>query len=190
MLHGLKLGWINECLITLTQYYQVTMYLFLESKEVHFRGRPYSVLSTAPSGHSTLLQPKSHWNMLLKPITYSTVQSQTAEIAWIKSIYFIEELTPSLPRSSGCVWLRGELSEECAQHPDCLLTLHVHLCRGGGAALQGSLLLLHWWVQRVWAWLQVRTRLKLSRLIVSSFLFTLTLTVLLLFFQGGIFSVW
>lgn len=88
------------------------------------------------------------------------------------------------PRSSGCVWLRGELSEECAQHPDCLLTLHVHLCRGGGAALQGSLLLLHWWVQRVWAWLQVRKLFKLFT--VASFLFLLTFT--LLFFSGG--NIW
>lgn len=58
----------------------------------------------------------------------------------------------------GCVWLCGELPEECAQHPDRLLALHVYICGGGCAAFQGTLLLLHWRIQRVWTWLQVRCR--------------------------------
>ncbi len=59
---------------------------------------------------------------------------------------------------SGCLWLCGELSEECVEHPHCLHAVHVHLCCGGCAALQRPFLLLYRWIQGVWAWLQVRQK--------------------------------
>jgi len=58
----------------------------------------------------------------------------------------------SLP---GGVRLCGELAEERAEHPHRLHALHVHLRRGGRAALQGTLLLLHRRVQGICARLQV-----------------------------------
>lgn len=87
--------------------------------------------------------------------TWRHVQDQNKRLISTPGYCFLT-LTLLFSGSSGCVWLRGELSEECAQHPHRLLTLHVHLRRGGCAALQGPLLFLHRRVQRIWARLQVR----------------------------------
>lgn len=71
-------------------------------------------------------------------------------------------LTPPIPGAcpQGRVRLRGELAEERAQHPHRLHALHVHLRRGGRAALQGQILLLHRRVQGVREGLQVRGALR------------------------------
>lgn len=43
----------------------------------------------------------------------------------------------------GCFRLRRHVSEKRLQHPDCLQTVHVYLCRHRGSALQGEVFLLY-----------------------------------------------
>lgn len=69
--------------------------------------------------------------------------------------------------SSGGVRLRGQLFEECAEHPHRLHPLHVHLCCHRSSALQGKILLLHRRVQGPGERLQVGLKTLTSSFLIS-----------------------
>ena len=60
--------------------------------------------------------------------------------------------------STGRIWLRGQLTQECAQHHDCLHAVPLHLCCDCCAAVQGSLLLLHGCLQEYCWWVPVSSK--------------------------------
>ena len=69
---------------------------------------------------------------------------------------FSSTLSPSSPHSvsfaplipsTGCVRLRGQLSQECLQYHDSLHTISIHFCRHRRSIIQRKVLLLHWQIQ-------------------------------------------
>lgn len=64
---------------------------------------------------------------------------------------------------AGCVWLRRQLAEERTEHNDCLYFIPIHICRHSRSVIQGSLLLLYWWLEEFPRRLQVSCFAALSR---------------------------
>ncbi len=69
---------------------------------------------------------------------------------------FAGDLICAVCVSPGRVWLCGELSKECAQHPHRLHPLHAYLRGYCCAAFQGKVFSLHRWVQSPGEGLQVQ----------------------------------